>query len=225
MIKKNATDQEDPKPVVCIGVSIPPPQKHPPFLAKPLLNLYTVQAPPLYIGFSLTSPPPKNWIFQQTPKILKFFITDRRLTGQQFLAVDLSPTFLKTGTTDETFQQSGKQSFRHILKSSASNYESPASQFFKTITGIQSGPNPFDESRFIMTFLTILVVIEILCSFTLVLEGKTGKEIPESSGLEFLQKFLANHFTLSEVEDNTSRPLNRGGIADLLLLRTLLAIH
>ena len=38
-----------------------------------------------------------------------------------FLAVDLSPTFLSTGTTDETFQQSGKQdSVRHLLKSSAS---------------------------------------------------------------------------------------------------------
>ena len=33
--------------------------------------------------------------------------------------------------------------------------------------------------------------IEILCSFKLVLEGKTGKEIPESSRLEFLEKFLA----------------------------------
>ena len=75
-----------------------------------------------------------------------------------------------------------------------------------------------------MTFLTILGVIEILCSFRLVLERKTGKEIPESSRLEFLEKFLANNFALSEAEDNTSRLLNRGGIADLPLLRTLLAI-
>ena len=67
-----------------------------------------------------------------------------------------------------------------------------------------------------------MAVIEILCSFRLVLEGKTGKEIPESSRLEFLQKFLANNFALSEAEDSTSRPLNRGGIADLHLLRTLL---
>ena len=38
-----------------------------------------------------------------------------------FLAVDLSPTFLNTGTTDETYQQSGKQeSFAHLLKSSVS---------------------------------------------------------------------------------------------------------
>ena len=75
-----------------------------------------------------------------------------------------------------------------------------------------------------MTFLTILGVTEILCSFKLVLEGKTGKEIPESSRLEFLEKFSANNFTLSDAEDNTSGWLNRGGIADLPLLRTLYAI-
>ena len=65
----------------------------------------------------------------------------------------------------------------------------------------------------------------MLCSFKLVLEGKTGKEIPESSRLEFLEKFSANNFALSDAEDNTSGPLNRGGIADLPLLRTLLAIR
>ena len=68
-------------------------------------------------------------------------------------------------------------------------------------------------------------VTEILCSFRLVLEGKTGKEIPESSKVEFLEKFVAKNFALSDVEYNTSRPLSKGGIADLLLLRTLLAIR
>ena len=67
--------------------------------------------------------------------------------------------------------------------------------------------------------------MEILCNFKLVLEGKTGKEIPESSRLEFLGKFLANTFALSDTEDNTSGPLNRGGMVDLPLLRTLLAIR
>ena len=57
--------------------------------------------------------------------------------------------------------------------------------FFRTTTGIQSGPDAFDKLRFIMTFLTILGVTEILCSFRLLLEGETGKEIPESSRLEF----------------------------------------
>ena len=76
-----------------------------------------------------------------------------------------------------------------------------------------------------MTFLTILEVTKILCSLRLVLEGKTGKEIPESSRLEFSEKFSANNFALSDAEDNTSGLLNRGGIADLPLLRTLLAIY
>ena len=75
-----------------------------------------------------------------------------------------------------------------------------------------------------MTHLTIAGVTEILCSFKLVLEVKTGKEIPESSRLEFLEKFSANNFALSDAKDNTSGPLNRGGVADLLLLKTLLAI-
>ena len=104
-------------------------------------------------------------------------------------------------------------------------YESLYSQFPRTTTGIQSRPDAFDKSRFIITFLTFLGVMEILCSFRLVLEGKTGKEIPQSSRLEFLEKFLANNFNLSNAEDNTSGPLNRGGIADLPLLRTLLAIR
>ena len=75
-----------------------------------------------------------------------------------------------------------------------------------------------------MTFLTILGDTEILCSFKFVLEGKTGKEIPESSRLEFMEKYSANRFALSEAEDNTSGSLNRGGIVDLPLLRTLSAI-
>ena len=72
-----------------------------------------------------------------------------------------------------------------------------------------------------MTFLIILGVTEILCSFRLVLEGKTDKEIPESSRLEFLGKFSANNYALSDAEDTTSGLLNRGGIADLTFLRIL----
>ena len=44
-----------------------------------------------------------------------------------------------------------------------------------------------------MTFLTILGVTEI----------------------EFLEKFSANNFALSDAEANTSGTLNRGGVADL----------
>ena len=76
-----------------------------------------------------------------------------------------------------------------------------------------------------MTFLTILRVTEILWCFKLVLEGKTGKEIPESSRLEFFEKCSANNFGSSDAKDNTYGQLNRGGIADLPLLRTPLAIR
>ena len=100
-----------------------------------------------------------------------------------------------------------------------------AHSLIRTTTEIQSRPDAFDESRFVMTFLTILRVTEKLWSFRLVLKGRTGKEIPESSRSEFLEKFLTNNFAFSDAEYNISGLLNRGGIADLSLLRTLLAIR
>ena len=57
-----------------------------------------------------------------------------------------------------------------------------------TNTGIQSGPDVFDESSLVMTFLTNLEVKKTLYIFRLVLEGKSGKEIPESSRIESLEK-------------------------------------
>ena len=61
----------------------------------------------------------------------------------------------------------------------------------------------FDESRFVLTFSTILGVTKILCSFRLVLEEKTGKEITESSKLEFLERISSNDFSVSNAEGNT----------------------
>ena len=86
-------------------------------------------------------------------------------------------------------------------------------------TRIQSGPDVFDKSRFVVTILA-----EILYSFRLVPEGKTGKEMLESSKLEFPEKILAKNFALSDADDNTSWLLNRGGTVNLLLLRIILAI-
>ena len=121
----------------------------------------------------------------------KNFTNHRKKTTR---AVDFScrtfPNISKYSDHYETFHQSGKQDFfKHILKSSASMCENSGSQFFRTTTEIQSGPDAFDKSRFILTFLTILGFPEILCSFRLVLEGKTCKEVPESSRLEFLETF------------------------------------
>ena len=110
-------------------------------------------------------------------------------------------------------------------------YKSLGPHFFRRTTEIQSGPNAFDKSRFVMTFLTIFLTILTItnvatkiCSFRVGPEGKTGKEAAESSTLEFLAEFLANNYALSVAEDHTSGRLNRGVIADLLLLRALSAI-
>ena len=66
-----------------------------------------------------------------------------------------------------------------------------------------------------MIFLTILGVIEILCIFRLLLEEKIGKEIPESSRLEFLERFLANNFALSDAKGNTYGSLIRGAVVEI----------
>ena len=43
--------------------------------------------------------------------------------------------------------------------------------------------------------------------------------------MQFLGKFSGNNFALPDAEGNTPGPLNRGGIVDLPLLRTPLAIR
>ena len=68
-----------------------------------------------------------------------------------------------------------------------------------------------------MTFVTILGVMEILCSFRLVLYRKIGKEIHKSLSLELLEKFLANNCALSDA-GHSSGSFNRRRIADLLFL-------
>ena len=61
--------------------------------------------------------------------------------------------------------------------------------------------------------------------FQISFRREAGKEIPVSSRVDFLETFLANNFALSDTEDNTSRPLNRRGIADLPFLGKLLSIR
>ena len=83
---------------------------------------------------------------------------ERRLTRWQFLALGCFPATLTARTTDETFQQSGKQSsFRYTLKSLASIFESSCSQFFRTTIRIQFEPDAFDEWRFVMSYQIIML--------------------------------------------------------------------
>ena len=109
------------------------------------------------------------------------------------------------------------------LESSVSICKCSGTQFFRTITRIQSGPDTFDELRSVTTFITFGVTE--ICSFRFFLEGETVKNIPESSRLEFLWKILVNNFVLLNAEENTFGVLNARGIADLPWLRTLLGIR
>ena len=121
--------------------------------------------------------------------------SEKRLTGWQFLAIDLSPTLLSTGTNDETFQQSGKQnSFRHILERSASIYKSSGSQFFRTTTGIQSGPDAFAESKFVMSFSTIFEVMEIYSVSNQFQKGEKVKGYPSHQDKSYQKSFQQTTF-------------------------------
>ena len=56
---------------------------------------------------------------------------------------------------DETFQQSGKQdSFRHLLKSSASIWEMLGSQFFRTTTEWNQGSSEVDLGLVKLVWMT-----------------------------------------------------------------------
>ena len=67
-------------------------------------------------------------------------------------------------------------------------YESAGSHYFRTTKVIQPGLEAFDNSKFVMCFLTNQGVTGILCIFRLVTEWKVGKEIHESSRLQFILK-------------------------------------
>ena len=138
-------------------------------------------------------------------KFSKDFSICRRKTNRIVVFnIGFSPTFLNTGVTDETFQQSGKQdSFRRILKSSANVYEIPILQLFRNNTVIKSRLDTFDDSGLVITFLTNFADARILYSLRLVLEAKAVKEIPGSSRLEFCEQFSANNFAFSDAEVNT----------------------
>ena len=115
-------------------------------------------------------------------KFFKDFTNHRKKTNRVVVLCCASFLNIPNCRDHQRVQQSGKQdSFRHIWKSLTSMYEGFSSQFLRTTTGIESGPDAFDKSRLVITLLTNLGVTEILCSFRLVLEGKTGKRILESS--------------------------------------------
>ena len=76
-----------------------------------------------------------------------------------------------------------------------------------------------------MTFSTNLWVTEVLFSFRLVPEGKTGKKLLKSSRLESPKIVYSKQFCFIRCRRQLLRSLNKVGIADFSLMRTLLAIR
>ena len=85
---------------------------------------------------------------------------------------------------------------------SANIFKSSGSQFFRTITKVQSGVETRTKTRSIMTFLTISGVTYIFCRFS-ILEVTTYPTLPESSVLGFSEKILTNNYSVSDAEDST----------------------
>ena len=72
-------------------------------------------------------------------------IIGRRFIGRYLPGSDLSPSFLKTGTTGE---EEGKQdSAKHLLYSLARTGESSGEHILRTMAGILTGPVGLDASR------------------------------------------------------------------------------
>ena len=72
-------------------------------------------------------------------------IIGRRLIGRCLPGSDHSPSFLKTGTTVEDFQQEGKQdSAKHLLYSLARTGESSGEHILRTMDGILPWPVALD---------------------------------------------------------------------------------
>ena len=114
---------------------------------------------------------------------------------------DFSPII---DTKDETLQQTRKwDSFCHDLQRLANVDKYSGSLLSRTTTGIQSGPDAFNESKFIIMFLTNIGVTGILRSLRLALEAKPGKDIPEPSRLELSEMVSANNFAVSYAEKTT----------------------
>ena len=66
----------------------------------------------------------------------------------------------------------------------------------------QDQTDAFHKSRFIMTYKHLRSYRNM--QFQIISRRENSKEIPELSILEFLEKFSANNFALSDEEDNTT---------------------
>ena len=99
-------------------------------------------------------------------KFLKDFVDLRKKTNKTVI-FNFFPNILKYTPTSQTFQQSGKQdSFKTLLEEFSWYVRKLGSHISlePPLEYSQDQTDAFDESKFIMTFLTILGVTQRLCS-------------------------------------------------------------
>ena len=129
------------------------------------------------------------------------------IDGQKYLFYFLKfMTNPRHFSNSRTFQDCTYSELKHMKVQVHSSPEPTLKQ--------NQGQITFEKSRSIMTFLTKSIVTGTLCSLILILKEKTGKYIPKSSKLGFLEKISANILIFSNVEDNTHLHINRRSIAD-----------
>ena len=76
-----------------------------------------------------------------------------------------------------------------------------------------------------MILITVLGVTGMWCCSITGLAGKTGKEILESSVLDFSENISTRKFALSVAKGNNSQPVCTERLAGLPLFKTVLAIR
>ena len=92
---------------------------------------------------------------------------------------DWSPEFLNTGQTADSFQQSGKHSsWMHLLNNFARIGESSGDRFFRTTTGILSGPVALEDSSSRIRLATSLAVTHGVSIWFSLTVGKKGTSWP-----------------------------------------------
>ena len=101
---------------------------------------------------------------------------------------------------------SGKLKFEYLKteKCFSNEIKKYLSLFHKSSFSLSKQTNKNVAYRIFNYDLLTNLWVRILCSFRLVLEKQEGKEINESSRLEFIKKFLINNFALLDAEYNTS---------------------
>ena len=159
-------------------------------------------------------------------KASKILLTiERRLIILWFRESEWLPLFLKTWTTDVSFQQEEKQDSNiQQLKRLDKIEDNSGEHICKTLIGILSGPEAWEGSSLEITSETSVGVMKTDSKKFEVLSAKSGGLCTKSTRIEFLEKRSAKSLALSDEKVRTLGLVKSGRIEDLLLLKVQFVI-